>query len=248
MILGLDIGGANLKAADSQGSARTLPFALWKDPGRLPDMLCELLGSMPAADVLAVTMTGELCDCFATKHEGVLAILAAVEAAVSTRSAGGPPKQAGHGLDDPGPFRQFGTGPSTNLASGRGELAGPGVVCREAHTRPTRPADRRRLDHDRHRSLAGRPAPTTRLDRCGASALSGTGLLRRAANAVVCPAWTVSGGEFFATTLDVNLMLNLVPEDDADRDTADGRPASRVAAHARLAHMLCGDATMTAIR
>ena len=37
--------------------------------------------SAPAADRLAVTMTGELCDCFRTKAEGVLHILAAVDAA-----------------------------------------------------------------------------------------------------------------------------------------------------------------------
>src|SRR5207248_4105697 len=32
-----------------------------------------------------------------------------------------------------------------------------------------------------------------------------------------------------------------VAEDAADTDTADGRPATRVCAHGRLARMLCGD-------
>src|SRR5262249_43756645 len=36
----------------------------------------------PPFDRLAVTMTGELCDCFATRREGVLHILEAVEAVV----------------------------------------------------------------------------------------------------------------------------------------------------------------------
>src|SRR5262249_24868818 len=40
-----------------------------------------LIASLPAADVLAVTMTGELCDCFESKRQGVHAILDAVEAA-----------------------------------------------------------------------------------------------------------------------------------------------------------------------
>jgi uncharacterized hydantoinase/oxoprolinase family protein len=48
--------------------------------------------------------------------------------------------------------------------------------------------------------------------------------------------------EVFATTLDVYLALGLVPEDDNDRNTADGRPATRRSAHIRLARMLCGDA------
>src|ERR1051325_158213 len=80
-ILGLDVGGANLKAAHTSGVAHSQPFALWKDPGGLCDALRRLVGAMPAADEFAVTMTGELCDCFESKRQGVLAILDAVEAA-----------------------------------------------------------------------------------------------------------------------------------------------------------------------
>src|SRR5262245_3338572 len=79
-VLGLDIGGANLKAAHTAGSARLRPFALWKHPDRLADELRDLLTGWPPFARLAVTMTGELCDCFATRREGVLHILAAVEA------------------------------------------------------------------------------------------------------------------------------------------------------------------------
>ena len=41
----------------------------------------RLIAEMPSADLLAVTMTGELCDCFESKRQGVNAILDAVEAA-----------------------------------------------------------------------------------------------------------------------------------------------------------------------
>src|SRR5262249_59450212 len=51
--------------------------------------------------------------------------------------------------------------------------------------------------------------------------------------------------EFFATTLDVYLVLGRIPEDRSDRDTADGRPATVDFAHARLARMLGGDSEMT---
>src|SRR5437867_2499414 len=74
-VVGLDIGGANLKAAHTSGSARAIPFALWKSPDLLPDILAKLLADLPSSDVLAVTMTGELCDCFADKREGVRTIL-----------------------------------------------------------------------------------------------------------------------------------------------------------------------------
>jgi probable H4MPT-linked C1 transfer pathway protein len=48
--------------------------------------------------------------------------------------------------------------------------------------------------------------------------------------------------ELFATTLDVFLILCFVAEDEADTDTADGRPATWACAHARLARMLGADA------
>ena len=39
IVLGLDIGGANLKAADSDGRAVTRPFAVWKQPERLREAI-----------------------------------------------------------------------------------------------------------------------------------------------------------------------------------------------------------------
>ena len=80
-VIGLDIGGANLKAAHSGGAARLIRFALWKHPQRLGEQLRQLIASMPRTDLLAVTMTGELCDCYENKRQGVSAILDAVEAA-----------------------------------------------------------------------------------------------------------------------------------------------------------------------
>ena len=79
-VLGLDIGGANLKAAHSGGTAYLHPFELWKNPAGLAKALGELLQGLPPFDLLAVTMTGELCDCFETRRQGVQAILDAVEA------------------------------------------------------------------------------------------------------------------------------------------------------------------------
>jgi uncharacterized hydantoinase/oxoprolinase family protein len=48
--------------------------------------------------------------------------------------------------------------------------------------------------------------------------------------------------ELFATTLDVYLLLDLIAEDASDCSTADGRPATKPHAHARIARMLCADA------
>src|SRR5690242_2774039 len=79
-VLALDIGGANLKGAHSTGAACLRPFELWKHPASLPGALREFLHTFPAFDLLAVTMTGELCDCFETRRQGVNAILDGVAA------------------------------------------------------------------------------------------------------------------------------------------------------------------------
>ena len=84
-ILGLDIGGANLKAATADKRAISVPFPLWKQPEKLSAALTELVAKFPDAEELAVTMTGELCDCFETKRDGVHAIIKAVRGASARR-------------------------------------------------------------------------------------------------------------------------------------------------------------------
>jgi uncharacterized hydantoinase/oxoprolinase family protein len=76
--LGIDIGGANLKIADGRGFALSRQFALWREPELLAPELRTLLELAPPARRLAITMTGELADCFSSRTEGVLAILDAV--------------------------------------------------------------------------------------------------------------------------------------------------------------------------
>src|SRR3990172_13148576 len=86
--LGLDIGGANLKAADGRGWAVSVQFSLSHNPVGLPAALGELVAAAPSSSRLAVTMTGELSDAYRTKAEGVRQILAAVEQV----SGGGEPR------------------------------------------------------------------------------------------------------------------------------------------------------------
>ncbi|MCS7168149.1 MAG: hypothetical protein RMI91_03535 [Gemmatales bacterium] len=74
-VLGLDIGGANLKAASLSGQARSLAWPLWRHPVGLAEQLRELLAEFPTCPRVAVTMTAELCDCFPDKSTGVRHIL-----------------------------------------------------------------------------------------------------------------------------------------------------------------------------
>jgi probable H4MPT-linked C1 transfer pathway protein len=87
----------------------------------------------------------------------------------------------------------------------------------------------------------GIPVPRGRTDpeRLRSGELIYTGVRRTPLCALLGSA---GAAELFATTLDVYLTLEMIPEDASDRCTADGRPATRAAAHARLARMLCADA------
>ena len=77
--IGLDIGGANLKAANGAGWARSIAFPLWREPDRLSAALLALIRTAPTSGSVAATMTAELCDCFRTKLEGVAHILDAAQ-------------------------------------------------------------------------------------------------------------------------------------------------------------------------
>lgn len=234
-VLGLDVGGANLKAAHTAGVAKSAPFALWKSPGELPAELGRLVQALPPFDVLAVTMTGELCDCFASKREGVAVILDAVEAVAAGR-----------------PVRVW-----TN----EGELVG----LSEAHAGPLKVASANWLalatfagryvpeglaflvdvgstTSDIIPLRDGRPVPRGRTDpeRLASGELVYTGGRRTPICAILGGSEPLAA-ELFATALDAHLVLGTVGEDGQDTNTADGQPATRACAHARLARMLCAD-------
>jgi probable H4MPT-linked C1 transfer pathway protein len=230
--LGLDVGGANLKAAHSDGGARTRPFALWKDPAGLADALGRLLSGLPPADVLAVTMTGELCDCFAGKREGVTAILDAVTAAAPRLPLRVWLTNGRFGDAAEARARPLSAAASNWLAlasfAGRFAPSGPALLLDVGSTTT-----------DIVPLLDGRPVPQGRTD--PERLCSGELVYRGVRRTPLCALLGEGAAELFATTLDVYLLLGLTPEDEADRDTADGRPATVAAASARLARMLCAD-------
>src|SRR5207253_754005 len=83
--LALDIGGANLKVADGKGYAQSYAFALWRDSARLAQQIRTSIYEAPPSDHLAVTMTGELADCFESKEAGIRFILQAVSSGSDNR-------------------------------------------------------------------------------------------------------------------------------------------------------------------
>jgi probable H4MPT-linked C1 transfer pathway protein len=235
-VLGLDIGGANLKAAHSNGTARTSAFPLWKHPERLSAELASLCAAMPAHDRVAVTMTGELCDCFETKREGVRAILNSVRAIAAST-----------------PLRVW----STNSHFLDVEVALDDPLCVAsanwlalAHFVAQRFAEERVLLIDTGSTTTdivylnhGVPEPRgfTDTKRLLTGELVYTGVRRTPICAVLGMAGMEVAAEFFATMLDAYVFRGLLPENPEDCDTADGRPVTLAHAHARLARMRCAD-------
>jgi probable H4MPT-linked C1 transfer pathway protein len=231
--LGLDIGGANIKAAAADGRAWSEPFALWKDPDGLAAVLNELLARFPGCDELAVTLTGELCDCFATKREGVGRILDALFSVSGER-----------------PIRVWGTdGQFHSVEQAKDQSLSVAAanwhalathLGRTIAREPSLLIDIGSTTADIIPILDGVPATfgKTDYDRLRGSELVYTGVRRTPVMAVLPER---AAAEYFAGMHDVYLVLGMTTEDATDTDTADQRPATAVLALARLARMLGGD-------
>lgn len=244
MICVLDIGGANLKAATSDGRTAVEPFPLWKQPQRLAHALRSLLAPLATeCRTIAVTMTGELADCYADKAAGVRAILAA---AVEACPSGRPLVYLVDGriVDVETALAQPYLAAASNwhaLASWCGQFVpeGGGLLIDAGSTT----CDIIPLV-DGQCAAQGNSDPT----RLRHGELLYTGVERSPVCAViqeapyrerVCPL----AQEWFATMRDVYLVLRKLPEHAADHDTADGRPATIPMAVARLGRMFCADAS-----
>ncbi|MBI1310490.1 H4MPT-linked C1 transfer pathway protein [bacterium] len=241
--IGLDIGGANLKAAHSDGPCRSVPFPVWREPDRLAEVIRELIADWLPCQGLAVTMTAELADCFGTKAEGVDAILTAV-----TEVAGGLPVavwQTAGEFVDVDVAREF---PLLTAAANWHALAT--FVGRLVPTGCALLIDIGSTTTDIIPIIDGLPAPTGRTD--GERLISGelvyTGVRRTplcsiSMSAQIACETTRIAAEVFATTLDAYLLIGEIPEDRDDCDTANNRPATIEFAHDRVARQLCRDKT-----
>jgi (4-(4-[2-(gamma-L-glutamylamino)ethyl]phenoxymethyl)furan-2-yl)methanamine synthase len=178
-------------------------------------------------------MTGELCDCFETKREGVHAIIKAVRFASGGRrirvwSTDGEfvdseQAKANHLKVAAANWHALATFAGSYMPEGRAILVDVGSTTTDVIP-----------------ILDGKPVPEGKTDyeRMASKELLYTGVRRTP----VCALMGFDGAaELFATTLDVYLTLGMLPEDPNDRDTADGRPATRKYAYARLSRMLGGD-------
>ena len=241
--IGFDIGGANIKAATVEGQSISKPFELWKSPEGLGDVLGEILGTLPETDLLAVTMTGELADCFRTKSEGVTSILDSVSSVAGSSKVA--VWQTGAEFVDQITAREIpllvAAANWHALATFAGRLIprGPGLLV-DIGTTTT----------DIIPIEDGIPVPLgmTDAERLQSGELVYSGVRRTPVCAVAhtvpfrdgyCPL----AAEWFATMLDVYIILGRISEDNENLDTANGRPATLAESRDRLARALCADNT-----
>ena len=209
----------------------------------MTDALRALAERFEPWDRLAVTMTGELCDCFETKAAGVAHILGACETLAADRP--GRPlwvwQTAGEFVDpatarDCWQLTAAANWHATATFVGRCVPAGPALLIDVGSTTTDLipiedglPVPRGRTDLERltRRELVYRGVGRTDVAFAGDVDVLG--------EPVLLPI------ERFATTRDAFLALGEAPERPADRDTADGRPAVRAAALGRLARAVCCD-------
>jgi len=239
--LALDIGGANIKASDGAKFASSTSFPLWKMPAQLSQELRTVIAEAPRSDHLAITMTGELADCYETRAVGVASIVNAVQAAADNRhlrfyrhdgklvappiALRQPSMVAAANWHALGRFagRFAGNGPALLIDAGSTTVDIVPLVGGEVSTS---------CQSDTQRLLAGELVYTG-VERSPICAV----LQRSPYREGVCPV----AAEFFATMRDAYIVLGDLKESPSDTDTADGRPATRGAARARLARMLCAD-------
>lgn len=233
VVLGLDIGGANLKAATSAGRAMSVPFAVWKHPDKLGAELRKLIRQFPEASAIAATMTAELCDCYETKREGVRRIVDDLVAATSlpvrfwsTEGKFVTPKaaKAQHLKVAAANWHALATFAGRFVPKGDALLIDMGTTTTDLIPLKNGVPNTKGL------------TDTDRLHHCE---LLYMGWKRTPVMALISPHSFAS--ELFATCQDASIILKLVPENASDLDTADGRPATLANSLARMARMKCGD-------
>lgn len=248
-VIGWDVGGANVKAVRVRfsGDSSTVtesrvaiqPLALWREPDRLAATLAAIGARLGAADVMAITMTAELADCFATKREGVRFVLDSFRRALP---------DAGlrvYGLD--GSFHTFEAAHREPLRfAATNWLATASWVAQ-------RVADALLLDiggttTDIVPIVSGhvRARGRTDTERLGLGELVYTGILRTPVCALVrrVPvhgAWCRVAAEHFAIAADAYLWLRRIEPDEYTCETPDGRGTTRRDCGRRLARLVCAD-------
>jgi probable H4MPT-linked C1 transfer pathway protein len=252
-VVGLDIGGANLKGCGLTLGENGIPgdlvflsesFPIWqRDRVELWTLIAntvyELANDSKAPELVSVVMTAELSDTFETKRDGVTAIAEGVHRALRNIPITFPDISLElidleEVLNDP--LRVAAANwPVLAWTVGRGV---PDCILIDIGSTTTDiipikdglPLTRGR--NDTNRLMSGELVYT------GALRTNLSAILREVElDGVTCRV----SSEYFATSADVHLVLGHITKDQYSNDTADGRGKSVEECKARLARIVCGD-------
>ncbi|HSV01336.1 MAG TPA: hydantoinase/oxoprolinase family protein [Roseiarcus sp.] len=240
VVIGWDIGGAHLKAARvREGRVESVVQAatpLWLGLETLEDALDALRAELGPADRHVITMTGELCDAFASRREGVvgLARIAARHLAPAT-----PSLYAGRaGFVDLGEAAFH----AADIASANWHASAALVALK---VRDALFIDIGSTTADIIPVVGGEVAAVGYSDaeRLASGELVYTGMTRSfvmamGSRAPFRGAWTTLMNEYFASSADVHRILGDLPDGADKMASADGREKSLEASQARLARMI----------
>jgi (4-(4-[2-(gamma-L-glutamylamino)ethyl]phenoxymethyl)furan-2-yl)methanamine synthase len=252
-MLGWDIGAANVKAAWlalDQGCVRKVrivsqPLEIWRDRNQLPKILRKVYGALTpevAPQAMAVTMTAELSDVFASKRDGVLFVLESVQTCF--------PDSAIYCLSLSGEYVPIGEAQNRPLEFAAANwLASALWISRQLPNCLL--LDVGSTTTDILPILDGRVCVNGRtdLERLSSGELVYTGALRTNLAAIV-QSVPVAGkrsgvaSEYFAISGDVHLILGNLKPQDYTCPTPDGRPPSVDSARRRIARIVCADDEM----
>jgi probable H4MPT-linked C1 transfer pathway protein len=240
VVIGWDIGGAHLKAARvRRGRVEAVaqaPTPLWLGLDSLKAAFDDLRAQLGRAERHLITMTGELCDAFPSRREGV-AGLAAI--AADRLAPAAPSLYAGRAG-----FVELAEAAShaADIASANWHASAAlvGLKLRDALF-----IDIGSTTTDIIPVVAGRVAAVGYSDaeRLAAGELIYTGMTRSfvmalAERAPFRGAWTPLMNEYFANSADVHRILGDLPDGADKMTTADNREKTVEASRARLARMI----------
>jgi len=224
-VIGIDVGGANLKVVHDSG-VHIHYCPLWQEAP-----IQELLTPYAGSDNAAVVMSGELADCFSSKQEGIAFIVSKVRAVF--------PDALFYGMDG-----KFHTSAVPELAAANWLAMAdllkdryPDAVLVDMGSTTTDVIPLNAFD-----AMIGQ----TDLTRLQQGYLVYCGLLRTNVATLIQKAsvhgrLTPVSSEYFASTGDVYVALNQISSDLFSADTANRKGTDRISCMRRIARVVCAD-------